>query len=459
MKRIAIRSMAVWVLILSLLGGMGFFLAEYTMNKDQWLGSQGSSQVNQSPQSIQVDAIHTGKVVDRDGVLLLDIVGKKKIYSGPEELRTSVIHWLGDRQGNISAAVLGNYAEKIAGYDEETELYADSGGKATLTISAQLQLAAQEAMGDHKGTIALMNYKTGEILCSVSTPNYDPDNPPNLSADTTGKYEAVYMNRFTQSKYVPGSIFKIVTTAAALEEIDDIWEQTFTCTGEVDYGTYDVTCEKVHGELDFDSALAQSCNCAFSQIVEQLGKEKLQKYVDKYNVIESVSFDGITTAAGNFDLSDTSRLDVVWSGIGQHKDQVNPCRYLTFISAIANNGREVKPYLMQKITCENRKTYQAVTQYGDRIMSEAVATELQNMLRNNVIEKYGQEKFPDLQVCGKSGTAQAGGGKEPNAMFTGFVMDEEYPIAFFVAIEGGGYGSKTCIPILSQVLQACMDIL
>lgn len=462
MKRIAIRSMAVWVLIFSLLGGMGFFLVEYTVNKDQWLGSQGGTQVNQSVQSmqsIQVNEIHTGKVMDRDGVLLLNIVGEKKTYVGSEDLCASLIHWLGDRQGNISAQVLANYAAKIAGYDEQTDLYADSGGRATLAISAQLQLAAQEAMGDNKGTIALMNYKTGEILCAVSTPNYNPDDPPNLAADTSGKYEAVYMNRFTQSKYVPGSIFKIVTTAAALEEIDDIWEQTFTCTGEVDYGTYDVTCEKVHGELDFDSALAQSCNCAFSQIVEQLGKEKLQKYVDKYNVIESVSFDGITTVAGKFDLADTSRLDVVWSGIGQHRDQVNPCRYLTFISAIANGGLEVQPYVMQKITCEDRKTYQATTQYGERIMSEAVATELQNMLRNNVIEKYGLDKFPDLKVCGKSGTAQSGGDKKSNAMFTGFVMDEEYPIAFFVAVEGGGYGSQTCIPILSQVLEACMDVL
>jgi peptidoglycan glycosyltransferase len=320
-------------------------------------------------------------------------------------------------------------------------------------------MAAQEAMAGRKGTIALMNYKTGEILCAVTTPNYNPDNPPNLSEADSNQYEAVYMNRFIQSKYTPGSIFKIVTSAAALEEIDDIWDQTFTCTGEVDYGTYDVTCEKVHGKLDFDSALAESCNCAFSQIVEQLGKEKLLEYVDKYNVTQSVSFDGATTASGNFDLTDTSRLDVAWSGIGQHRDEVNPCRYLTFISAIANGGLEVQPYLMEKITCEGETTYQATVKYGEQIMSQTVASELQHMLRNNVIEKYGEENFPDLQVCGKSGTAQVGGGKDPNAMFTGFVLDEECPVAFFVAVEGGGYGRQTCVPILSEVLEACMNIL
>ena len=452
MKRIAMRSVAIWVLILLLLGGLGFFLVEYIMYSDQWVLAQGS------PHIYKGDNINTGKVLDREGILLLDTTDGRS-YATTKELRSSVIHWLGDRLGFISAPAVASYAKEMSGFDRLTRLYSDGGGKATLTISARLQLAAQEAMGDKKGTIALMNYKTGEILCAVSTPNYDPDNVPNMDADTTGAYDGVYMNRFTQSVYIPGSIFKIVTAAAALEEIDDIWEQTFTCTGEVDYGTYDVTCEKVHGKLDFDSALAQSCNCAFAQIVEQLGKEKLQEYVDKYGVTESISFDGITTAEGNFDLTDSSRLDVAWSGIGQHKDQVNPCRYLTFVSAIANDGLEVQPHIMQKVTCGDKVTYQAATETGDRIMSEEVASELQNMMRNNVIEKYGVDNFPDLEVCGKSGTAQVGGDKNSNSMFTGFVLDEEYPIAFFVAVEGGGYGRQTCVPILSQVLEACMEYL
>ena len=92
-------------------------------------------------------------------------------------------------------------------------------------------------------------------------------------------------------------------------------------------------------------------------------------------------------------------------------------------------------------------------------MSQELATELQDMMRNNVIEKYGIENFPELEVCGKSGTAQVGGDKNSNAMFTGFVLDEEYPIAFFVAVEDGGYGRQACVPILSQVLEACMEIM
>ena len=451
MKRVAMRSVTIWILVLFLLGGLGFFLVEYVLHSNEWVLSQGS------PHIYKGDNINTGKVVDREGILLLDNTGDRT-YSENKELRSSMIHWLGDRYGYISAPAVANYAKEMAGFDMLTGLYAEEGGgKATLTISAKLQLAAQEAMSGKKGTVALMNYRTGEILCAVTTPNYDPNDVPNMSADDSGAYEGVYMNRFTQSVYIPGSIFKIVTTAAALEEIEDIREQTFTCTGEVDYGEFDVTCEKVHGELDFDSAMAQSCNCAYAQIVKQLGKKKLEKYVTKYGVTEPITFDGVTTAKGNFDLTDTSALDVAWSGIGQHKDQVNPCRYLTFVSAIANGGREVLPYVMQQITCGDKQTYQAQTTTGDQIMPHDVAEELQRMMRNNVIEKYGEDNFPGLEVCAKSGTAQVGGEQKSNAMFTGFVLDEEYPIAFFVAVEDAGYGRQVCVPILAKVLEAYLD--
>ena len=88
-------------------------------------------------------------------------------------------------------------------------------------------------------------------------------------------------------------------------------------------------------------------------------------------------------------------------------------------------------------------------------MSTQTAEILQSFLRNNVQNYYGEDAFPGLTVCAKSGTAEVGGDKRPNAMFTGFVADPEYPLAFLAAIEDGGYGRPVCVPILSQILQAC----
>ena len=80
-------------------------------------------------------------------------------------------------------------------------------------------------------------------------------------------------------------------------------------------------------------------------------------------------------------------------------------------------------------------------------------------MRNNVENKYGDEYFPGLAVCAKTGTAEVGGGKKPNAMLAGFVADGNSPLAFIVCVEDGGYGAQVCLPIASQVLSACVDAL
>lgn len=452
MNRIAKRSVTILILIAVLLGGLVFFLVEYFTNGHKWVMHQGS------PHVYSGENIGTGVITDREGLLLLNLNGQRT-YGVTKELRQATLHWLGDRYGYVSAPALATYAKELAGYNTLTGLYSYSGaGQAQLTISAHLQIAALKAMGDYKGTVAVYNYQTGEILCAVSTPTYDPDAVPDIAGDTTGKYEGVYMNRFVQSVYIPGSIFKVVTTAAALEEIPDIKEQTFICTGTYAYGNDAVTCEYVHGTLDFDSAMAQSCNCAYARIVDQLGAEKLSKYVKKYQVTAPVRFDGITTAAGNFDEA-KSKVEAAWSGIGQYTDQINPCRYMTFMGAIANGGVAVEPHLVGKVTCDGAVTYEAKVDSAERIMTEELAKTLQDMMRNNVLEKYGADNFPGMTVCAKSGTGQVGGDQKSNAMFAGFVTDPEYPLAFIVAVEDAGYGRHVCVPILSEILSACKQMM
>ena len=84
---------------------------------------------------------------------------------------------------------------------------------------------------------------------------------------------------------------------------------------------------------------------------------------------------------------------------------------------------------------------------------------IQEYMRNNVISVYGSGNFPGMTVCAKSGTSELGGEEISNAMFSGFVMDEEYPLAFIVVVENGGYGSGTCVPIISKVLSVCREVM
>ena len=454
MNRVSRRASALLILVLFLCGGLGYFIYEYAVNAESWVVSPGSPHVYNS------NNIGCGQVVDRNGDLLLDITAKRA-YSTDQSVRMATMHLLGDRQGRISAPAIAHYGKEMTGYDMIDGLYSYDGsaGQAVLTVSAKVQAAALEAMGDRKGTIGVYNYKTGEILCMVTTPTYDPDQVPDIEGDETGAYEGVYLNRFVQSTYIPGSIFKIVTTAAALDSVPGILDQTFTCTGLYEYGIDKVSCERAHGTLSLKQALASSCNCSFAQIANLVGREELQKYADQFQITERVKFDGITTAKGNFDMTNAARVEIAWGGIGQYTDLINPCRYMVFMGAIAGGGKAANPYLVSQVSIDGEITYGAKTSYTDRIMNETIANILTEYMRNNVSAVYGDHNFPGLTVCAKSGTSQLGGDQVSNAMFAGFVEDEAYPLAFMVVVENGGYGSSTCVPILSKVLAACKSVL
>lgn len=454
MNRIALRSYIVMVFALLLLGGFGFFLAEYATQADAWVTSSGS------PHVYNGNNIGTGVVVDRDDVLLLDM-REGRTYSSSKEIRKTTVHWVGDRYGSVNAPAVSNYAAELAGFDilTGTYKYGQNGGVAKLTLSSKVQTAALEALGDRKGTVAVYNYKTGELICAVTTPGFDPDNVPTTGLEEGGENEGMYVNRFTQSVYIPGSIFKIVTLAAALESIPDIQEQTFSCKGEYMIGSQKITCEDKHWNQDLKTAFRNSCNCAFAQISQQLGAETLSRFVKQFGITESVQFDGITTSKGNFNLDGAMEWDVAWSSVGQYTDQINPCAFLTFIGAIAGDGRGVTPYVVEEVSSGEAVTYTAKTETRGRIMSASTAEILREYLDFNVQDKYGSGNFPGLTVGGKTGTAEVGGDKKPNALFTGIVEDEQYPWAFIVVVEDGGYGAKVSVPIAGKVLTACKEAL
>jgi len=160
---------------------------------------------------------------------------------------------------------------------------------------------------------------------------------------------------------------------------------------------------------------------------------------------------------GNFEAKGQADVTVAWSAIGQGKDLVNPCRFLTFVGTVANGGLGVHPYLVERVSGGSWNTYTVQKVSTGRIMSSETAAVLQKLMRANVENYYGDENFPGLLVCAKSGTGEVGGGKKPNAMFIGFLDDDDTPLAFLVTIEEGGFGAQTCIPVASKVLNACIE--
>lgn len=453
MNRVAGRAWSLWLMIGLLLGGLGFFCREYALHAPTWVLHSGNPHVYQGTGTLAL-----GKVLDRDGNFLLQL-SSGRVYAADASVRMSTLHWLGDRSGNIRGSALETYADRLVGFSWVDGLYGygGGGGDAMLTLSSAAQAAALEAMGSFKGTVAVCNYKTGELLCAVTTPTYDPDGSADLSGDD---YEGVYLNRFTQVAYVPGSIFKIVTTAAVMESLPDAEQMTYTCTGSYAFGSDKVTCERAHGKQDLQAAMKNSCNCFYAHMTMALGRRQLQDYVRRCGVLDSIDFDGIRTVSGNFLIEGAADVQVAWSAIGQHKDLVNPCAFLTFVCAVANGGVGPTPYIVRAISVGEKSAYQAHPQYRERIMSPETATILRSFMRNNVVNNYGEDKFPKgMTVCAKSGTGEVDGEKKPYAMFVGFVTEEAYPLAFIAAVEDAGYGKTVCIPIIARLLTVCKTVL
>lgn len=455
MKRISHRTVFLLILMIILLLGLVLFAVQYFFSAKNWVTFSGS------PHVYIGNNLSAGQIRDREGALLLNSV-PGRTYNEDAAIRRSTMHLLGDRYGYISAPVLNQYSDQMIGFDVVNGLYGaeGSGTTAHLTISAQVQKTALEALQGRKGTIGVYNYKTGEILCAVTSPTYDPDQIPDVNNDQTGAYDGVYLHRFFQTTYVPGSVFKVVTAAAALENLEGIDERTFYCGGSCDIEGDTIQCNGVHGTVDLKQALAHSCNVVFGQIAAELGKDVLQKYVQHAGVTETLDVDGIKTAAGQFDLTQAVSSQVAWSGIGQHTDMINACQYMTVMGAVANGGQAAVPFLMQEISGGGMLSgYQAGTKLLAGIMEPHTADVLTEMMRQAVVQVYGQGHFPDLYVCAKSGTAELGTGTTPHATFAGFIRDEKYPLAFVVIVENGGSGSTACTPIAGQVLHACVNAL
>ena len=449
MKKVSGRAIFPLILAIVLLAGTVLLCVRYFAKADEWVTFSGSPHVYTG---VNLDG---GVVTDRDGTLLLDSTDGRT-YSDDAATRTATMHLLGDRYGYIQAPLLGSFADDMIGFDKINGLYGAEGteANAALTLSAAAQTAAYQALGNYHGTVGVYNYKTGEILCAVTSPSYDPDNMPDVDADTSGAYDGVYVNRFFQAAYTPGSIFKIVTLAAAIETVPD-WENlTFTCEGKTIIGGQEIICEGVHGTITLKQALAHSCNVAFGELAGKVGTKALMEYAEKLGLSESFECDGIPVKAGTVDLKDADAGDLAWAGIGQYTDQVNALTFMRAMGRIAGGGTGAEPYLMAKITRGEKTVYEAKTEMSSRALKAETAAKMTEYLRNNVATIYGDGQFSGLNVCAKSGTAEHEG-ETADAMFAGFCVDENCPLAFVVFVENGGSGSAVAAPIAAKVLQVC----
>lgn len=455
MKRVRTRSMFVFVLVVLFFAGITFFTVNISLNAGSWV-----QHIYNGHTSGSGGLEKAGKIFDRNGVVLAQTVDGDRIYNDDYTTRLATLHVVGDNSLNISTAVQSVYRSELTGFSyiwglEMPETFR-GGNNLTLTIDSDACKTAYEALGGMDGAVVVMNYKTGEILCSVSSKTYDPQNPPEITEENESEYVGAYLNHVLSSSYTPGSIFKIVTTAAALENIPDIDSRTFECTGSAEIGGKKVTCMSQHGTINLDDGLAQSCNIVFAQLAYELGKDKMTAAANELGVNSSFDVGHAPTVKGQYDVKDASENDLAWSGIGQYTDLTNPMQMCILMSAIANGGNRAEPYYVHSINGSDYSGFTAAEQSGKAMLKSSTAQRLNDMMRYTVSSNYGDYMFGgNLTVCAKTGTAEVQEGESNDAWIVGFTRDEDVPLAFAVVVEDGTFGLSTAGPVASAAIQAC----
>ena len=405
-----------------------------------------------------------GKVLDRNGVVLAENRDGSRAYNADETVRRAMLHAVGDTAGNISTGVQYNFRTELSGYNPVTGLTTPagkaSGSDIRLTLDSSLCKLARQKLGSRNGAAALYNYKTGELLCMVSTPDYDPANPPkDLNTDKTGKYNGVFVNKVLSSALTPGSIFKVVTSAAAIEKITDLDQRTWNCGGSVTVNGNKITDIRAYGKLSFKNALAKSSNVAFSQIALELGADTMTATADEMGFNRSFSLEGIPAAKSVYSVSGAQPQELGWSGVGQYTDLANPYHMMLLMGAVANGGTFVQSYLIQGGTTPlGIRAKSGSTQEGERLLSASTAARLTSYLRYDVTAEYGDSLFPGMKVCAKTGTAEVGNGKKPNCWMIGFSSNEKTPFAFAVVVENESSSIASAGRLASALMSAAEKI-
>ncbi|GAA2278852.1 penicillin-binding protein [Streptomyces ruber] len=373
--------------------------------------------------------------------------------------------------GNDDRLFFRNTLDMITGKKKE-------GGQVVTTLSAAAQKAAFEGLGDRKGAVAALDPTTGAVLALASTPSYDPSTFAGISTKDSETFQKLdkdedkpMLNRALRETYPPGSTFKVVTAAAALEsgKVDGIDSATDTPDPyPLPLSTKPLTNE--HGNCENVSlreALRISCNTVFGKLSDDVGNEEMIKQAKKFG-FDDPELD-IPVRAAESVYPEDNRPQNAMAGIGQASNRATPLQMAMVAAAVANDGKLMKPYMVDQLKAPN---LDAIETHEPEEYSQAVSPEtaqaLQEMMETVVKDGTGSKAAIDgVTVGGKTGTAQHGlnNSEKPYAWFISYAKadDGSSPVAVAVVVEDGSAnrddisGGGLAAPIAKSVMQAVLD--
>ena len=349
------------------------------------------------------------------------------------------------------------------------------GGTLVLTLDRATQAAAQDALGNRKGAVVALDPRTGAVLAMTTFPRYDPNDLSSHDPERIRRNwdrlvkdeDDPLLNRAAGALYPPGSTFKVVTAAAALENgvsmsdelpSPDVLNVPQTSADIRNFGGS--SCGG--GTLTLTEALEISCNTTFAGLGVKLGSEKLAAEAEKFGFNQPSPYQ--LPAATSVIPEDQDVPATAQSAIGQRDVRTSPLQMATVAATIANGGRRMGPFVARQVVSDKGSVVKRFEgeDFG-QVIPEQVAGDLRDMMLQVVEGGTGvAAQIPGLQVAGKTGTAQHAQGRNPHAWFIGFTGSGDRQIAVAVVVEEGGNlgseatGGRTAAPIARDVMAAYM---
>ncbi len=431
--------------------------------------------------------VERGRILDRDGVVLSrnrkDANGETyRVYTDPA---MSTVIGYASRQFGTAGLERSFDAELsgLAGPDPVADVLRKFGADPydpqdlRLSLSLELQKAAVAGLGNDRGAVVMLDPSTGEVLALASTPTYDasriadPDTARRAFARLLDDPAQPLLPRATQGRYVPGSVFKIVTAIAALGSGAITADTTFRqqpraeTTGllvdgfRVRDGHHPQTDDRA---LDFEEAVEVSCNIYFALAGLRTGGGDLAATAARLGFGEPIPFDlptapsQVTSGGGPLPGGFTDRVELANAAYGQAEVLVTPLQMALVAAAVANDGVLMRPRIVTAMTGKGGTRQIAPSELRDVIdpgrdavikaaMERAVEGDLGRLFTSGAA-------IPGVPTAGKSGTAELGGSGEPHSWFIGFAPVDHPRVAIAVVVEQGGRGAERAAPLAGQLM-------
>lgn len=351
----------------------------------------------------------------------------------------------------------------------------------TLTIDENIQYfvekVAEDALNKHNAdsvSIAVMNPNNGEILGMVNKPGFNPNNPYEGSEafkgkDESAKLQNMWRNTIVSDSFEPGSIFKIITSIAAIEENIAGKDEVYYCDGSLNVAGKNIKCWKTggHGVQNFNQTLENSCNVAFMEMGAKLGAEKLNEYIKLFGFGTQSGIDLPGEATGIVkNVEDISAVDLATISFGQ-TNTMNGIQFMTALNAVANGGDLIQPHIMKELSHKDDNGTKIIDEVFVPKIQENIVDEKSTMRVKEALESTvsnGSSKdagIEGIKVAGKTGTAEK---VDPEtgtygagyiASFAGFAPYDNPQVSLIVIIDnpknGEHFGGIVAAPFAGEL--------